>query len=170
MNRKKFIYGSLIGVGTAIALPTYFLVHSKDKLIDESKQLDRKLIKDFVVAGHSKLSLVKEMLNEHPNLIYTSYDWGNGDYEEAIEGAAHLGNKEIVNYLISQGARPNLFALTMLGKTNLVKPIIETYPKLLFSKGPHGLTLLHHAKVGDAKELEDYFLEKGLTQRMIKIR
>ncbi|MFD2568915.1 hypothetical protein [Pseudotenacibaculum haliotis] len=174
MNRKKFIYGSLVGLGAAIAVPSYLLSTSKVKQPDPTKrasgQLDTKLIKDFVVAGHSKLDLVKEMLNEHPNLIYTSYDWGNGDYEEAIEGAAHLGNKEIVNYLISQGARPNLFALTMLGKTELVKPIIETYPELLFSKGPHGLTLLHHSKVGEAKELEDYFLEKGLTKRMIKIR
>ncbi|MDT7833298.1 hypothetical protein RQM59_12965 [Flavobacteriaceae bacterium S356] len=166
MNRKKFIYGSLLGLGAAIAVPTYFLSTSKK----ESDQLDEKLIKDFVIAGHSRLGLVKEMLNEHPNLIYTSYDWGNGDYEEAIEGAAHLGNKEIVNYFITKGARPNLFALTMLGKTNLVKPIIETYPKLLFAKGPHGLTLLHHAQVGESKDLENYFVQKGLTQRILKIR
>ena len=155
-----------MGLGAAIAVPTYFLSTSKK----EPHQLDKNLIKDFVIASHSKLGLVKEMLNEHPNLIYTSYDWGNGDYEEGIEGAAHLGNKEIVNYFIAKGARPNLFAFTMLGKTNLVKPIIETYPELLFAKGPHGLTLLHHAQVGESKELENYFIKKGLTKRMIKIR
>ena len=27
------------------------------------------------------------MLSEYPNLIYSRYDWGNGDFEEAIEGA-----------------------------------------------------------------------------------
>ncbi|SNY99439.1 hypothetical protein [Flagellimonas pacifica] len=174
MNRKKFIYGSLLGVGTAFAVPSYLLSKSKKEQSSPTKiepnQLDEKLIKDFVIAGHSKLELVKEMLNEHPNLIYTSYDWGNGDYEEAIEGAAHLGNKEIVNYFITQGARPNLFALTMLGKTNLVKPAIETYPELLFAKGAHGLTLLHHAQVGESKELENYFIQKGLTKRILKIR
>ncbi|MDY8136068.1 hypothetical protein [Aquimarina sp. 2201CG5-10] len=174
MNRKKFIYGSIIGVGAGIALPTYFLSTSKSEQFNttnrEPNQLNIKLIKDFVIAGHSKLELVKEMLNEYPNLIYTSYDWGNGDYEQAIEGAAHLGNKEIVSYFISKGARPNLFALSMLGETNLVKATIETYPELLFAKGPHGLTLLHHAQVGQSKELEDYLLQKGLTKRMIKIR
>lgn len=174
MNRKKFIYGSLVGLGTAIAIPTYFLSTSKNEQFNvaknESHQLDKKLIKDFIIAGHSKLELVKEMLNEHPNLIYTSHDWGNGDYEEAIEGAAHLGNKEIVNYFITKGARPNLFAFTMLGKTNLVKSIIEAYPELLFAKGPHGLTLLHHAQVGKSTELENYFVQKGLTKRMLKIK
>jgi len=174
MNRKKFIYGSLIGLGAAIAIPSYFLSKSKNEqlnVIDSQRaHLNIKLVKDFVIAGHSNLVLIKEMLDEHPNLIYTAYDWGNGDYEQAIEGAAHLGNKDIVNYLIAKGARPNLFALTMLGKVNLVKPIIEAYPELLFSKGPHGLTFLHHAQVGKSKELEDYFMKKGLTKRMIKIR
>ena len=174
MNRKKFIYGSLLGLGAAVSVPTFLISNSKKEQSSSSKietdQLDQKLIKDFVVAGHSKLELVKEMLNDYPNLIYTSYDWGNGDYEEAIEGAAHLGNKEIVNYFISKGARPNLFALTMLGKSHLVKPVIETYPELLFAKGPHGLTLLHHAQIGESEELENYFIQKGLTNRMIKIR
>lgn len=167
MNRKKFIYGSLLGLGTAIAIPSVILFKSQKKV---SNQFDEKLVKDFVTAGHSKLELVKEMLNEYPNLIYTSYDWGNGDFEEAIEGAAHLGNKEIVNYLISKGARANLFTLTMLGRTSLVQPILEAYPKLLFSKGPHGLTLLHHAQIGESLELADYFKDKGLTKRQIKIR
>lgn len=174
MNRKKFIYGSLLGLGTAVAIPTFLLTKSREEESNQPikypDQLDRKLVKDFVVAGHSKLQLVKEMLDEHPNLIYTSFDWGNGDYEEAIEGASHLGNKEIVNYFISQGARVNLFALTMLGKTALVKPMVEAYPNLLFAKGAHGLTLLHHAQIGECVELEEYFKDKGLTKRMIKIR
>lgn len=110
-------------------------------------------MKEFVVAGHKDLNKVKEMLSDHPNLIYSRHDWGNGDFEEVIEGAGHLGNKEIANYLIDQGARINLFVLAMLGKTKLVKPVLEVYPALLMAKGAHGFTLLHHAKVGgdDAK-------------------
>ncbi len=140
------------------------------KTIQEPAPIDIKLVKEFVVAGHKNLPLVKEMLNEHPNLLYASYDWGNADYEEAIEGAAHLGNKEIANYLISKGARVNLFTLTMLGKTALVKATLETYPELIFAKGPHGFTLLHHANVGDAKELSLYLKEKGLNETHIKIK
>ncbi len=167
MNRKKFINSSLLGLATAVVTPTLMFPQSQKK---EPDQLDTKLVKDFVIAGHSNLALVKEMLQEHPNLIYSPYDWGSGDFEEAIEGAGHLGNKEIANYLISQGARVSLFVLTMLGKTNLVKPVLETYPELIFAKGPHGFTLLHHAMIGESLDLVDYFKEKGLTKRMIKIR
>lgn len=34
----------------------------------------------------------------------------------------------------------------MLGKTELVKPVLEEYPNLISAKGPHGFSLLHHAK------------------------
>lgn len=135
----------------------------------ESNPFDVKLVKDFVVAGHKDLQAVKEMLKERPNLMYCRYDWGNGDFEEAIEGAGHVGNKEIAHYLISQGARVNLFALTMLGKTDLVKPTLEAYPELVFAKGPHGFTLLHHAKVGEAQELYDYLMDKGLKETRIDL-
>jgi hypothetical protein len=68
---------------------------------------------------------VKELLEQYPNLIYSRYDWGNGDFEEAIEGAGHVGNKEIAQWLIEKGARPNLFVMTMLGETAIVKSVIE---------------------------------------------
>lgn len=166
MNRKIFFKNSFGGIVLASLGPTY----SFSQTPPEPDPLDIKLVKEFVVAGHKNLLLVKEMLEEHPKLIYSSYDWGNSDFEEAIEGAAHLGNKEIANYLISQGARVNLFTLTMLGKTELVKPALEAYPELIFANGPHGFTLLHHAKVGDSKELYDYLIEKGLSKTHLNIK
>jgi len=61
---------------------------------------------------------------------------------------------------------------SMLGKTDLVKPILETYPNLMTAKGPHGFTLLHHAKVGgkDAEELYSYLQEKGMKDDWVKLR
>jgi hypothetical protein len=166
MNRNAFIKKSLAGIALAGVVPTFLFSQTQQ----EPAPLDMKLVKDFVVAGHKNLPLVKEMLHEHPNLIYSRYDWGNGDFEEAIEGAGHLGNKEIANFLISRGARVNLFVLTMLGKTNLVKPVLEAYPELVFAKGPHGFTLLHHAKMGEANELHDFLIEKGLKETHAAIK
>ncbi len=102
------------------------------------------------------------MLDEYPNLLFSRYDWGNGDFEEAIEGAGHVGNKEITGYLIEKGARPNIYVLTMLGETAIVKSVVEKYPSLLKGKGPHGLSLLHHAKVGgeSSKDLFNFLDEK----------
>ena len=106
------------------------------------------------------------MLVQQPNLLYAAWDWGGGDFETALEAAGHVGNKDIANHLLNLGARPNLFVLTMLGKTSLVKLHLEAFPQLLNSKGPHGFSLLHHAQRGgaDAKELLDYLTAKGLKE------
>jgi hypothetical protein len=129
------------------------------------------MVKDFVIAGHGNFEKVKQMLDEKPELLYSTFDWGNGDFETALEGAGHVGNKVIANYLIDKGARTNLFVLTMLGKTQIVKSFLETFPQYLTARGPHGLTLLHHAQKGgdDAKELLDYISSKGLKDAQAKL-
>jgi hypothetical protein len=130
------------------------------------------LVKEFVIAGHGNFVKTQSMLKDHPNLVFSKFDWGNGDFEAAIEGAGHVGNREIAEFLIDAGSRVTLFVLTMLGRTDLVKPVLEAYPKLIFSLGPHGLTLLHHAKVGGrpGDELYAYLQEKGLKEDWMKIR
>ena len=114
---------------------------------------------------------IKQMLLEHPTLLYSPWDWGAGDFETALEGAGHVGNKEIANHLIGLGARTNLFVLTMLGKTALVKSWLELYPQYLTARGPHGLTLLHHAQKGgdQSKELADYLQARGLKEIKMKL-
>lgn len=167
MKRKSFIQTGIAGLA-GFTLPSAI---QSSSLQNKPEPVDNTTIKEFVVAGHGDLAKVREMLNEIPNLIYCRYDWGGGDFEEAIEGAGHMGNKEIADYLIEKGARVNLFVLTMLGKTGLVKPVLETYPNLIHAKGPHGFSLLHHAEQGgeDAKELHEYLSVKGLKEAKFDI-
>lgn len=167
MNRKSFLLQSATA-GAAMMINPF---NSFSQTSQKPEPYKAEIVKEFVGAGHNKLDRVKEMLPEYPNLLYSRYDWGNGDFEEAIEGAGHVGNKEIAQYLISKGARPNIFVLTMLGETAIIKSIIEKYPVLLNSLGAHGYTLLHHATRGgeDAKELLDYFNSKGLKEMRVKI-
>ncbi len=167
MKRRSFIKKGISGLA-AISLP---LVSRFQTQQNEPGPIDGETIKEFVIAGHGDLEKVKAMTAEIPNLIYCRHDWGGGDFEEAIEGAGHLGNKEIANFLIEKGARVNLFILTMLGKTNLVKPVLEAYPNLVFANGPHGFSLLHHAKQGgeEADELYEYLSEKGLEQMQFEM-
>lgn len=167
MNRNIFIRSSAIAGASMILTPLETLA---GKVVVDPYPVN--VVKEFVIAGHGNLDKVKELLQHYPNLIYSKYDWTNGDCEEAIEGAAHVGNKEITKWLMEHGARPNLFIMTMLGEIAIVKSIIEKYPVLLQTKGAHGLTLLHHAVKGgdEAKELADYFREKGLTEMQSKIK
>lgn len=171
MNRKEFLFSA--GSLSSLLLLPAFVRSQKTNAPDPLKP---EIVKEFVVAGHGAkdgdLDKVRSMINDYPNIIYGTNDWGNGDFESAIDGAGHMGKKEMAGYLIESGSRVTLFVLTMLGKTELVKPVLEAYPKLIHAIGPHGFTMLHHAKVGgkDSEALYQYLQEKGVTQTWVKIK
>lgn len=167
MDRKHFLQRVTISAGGIMAAPYLFGRNNQSA----GDPLPAEKVKEFVIAGHSDLSKVKELLTEFPTLLYATWDWGGGDFETALEGAGHMGNKEIANHLINLGARTNLFVLTMLGKTQIVKIWLDTFPQYLSARGPHGFTFLHHAQKGDddAKELLDYFQAKGLKETKVAL-
>src|SRR5258706_14945989 len=109
MNRKNFLHRAIIGATGVLATPFLSLAQNKQSNNDP---LPAEKVKAFVIAGHGNFEEVKRLLNELPTLLYATWDWGNGDFETALEGAGHTGQKEIANYLINQGARANLFVLT----------------------------------------------------------
>src|SRR6185437_14524166 len=77
----------------------------------------------FVRAGHNNLPKVKELLAQDRMLIFSAWDWGKGDdgqWETALGGASHTGNREIARYLLSQGARIDCFCAAMLGQRDVV--------------------------------------------------
>lgn len=156
-SRKDFI--RLVSTGAIGS----FVIQPRQVLAQEKIPLKPELVKEFVIAGHGNLEKTKQMLEANPGLLNASWDWGNGDFEEAIEGAGHVGNREIALYLINKGARFNLFVAAMLGKIEIVKSMIEPYPELITSKGPHGLDLIHHATKGGepAVEVLNYLKSKS---------
>lgn len=167
MNRKKFLQNFSVGAGGLLLMPSAIIAQTTPK----PDPLPAEKVKEFVGAGHNDLVKVKKLLEEFPGILYATWDWGGGDFETALEGAGHVGTKDVANFLIGQGARTNLFVLTMLGKTQIVKAYLDTYPEYLNAKGPHGFTLLHHAQKGgeDAKELLDYLQSKGLKETRVKL-
>jgi hypothetical protein len=171
MNRKSFLYTITGGAGGLVLLNN--IAKSQVPAQQEPPPpYSPDLVKEFVVAGHKDLSKVQTMITKYPNLVHCKYDWGNGDFEEAIEGAGHMGDRAIAQYLIDAGSRVTLFVLAMLGKTALVKPVLDAYPKLIFANGPHGFTMLHHAKLAgkEGEELYNYLQEKGLKETWVKIK
>jgi hypothetical protein len=121
------------------------------------------LVRDFVQKAHADLAATQSMLAEQPALLNATWDWGGGDFETAIGGAGHMGNREIAEFLISQGARFDIFVAAMLGQINIVRSAIDALPKLVHSKGPHGIPLLRHARAGGdaAASVVEYLVSKG---------
>ncbi len=111
-------------------------------------QVNRLLVQDFVIVGHSDLDMVKKLLEKEPALLNAAMDWGGGDWETALGGASHVGNRPIAEFLIEKGARIDLFAAAMLGQLEAVKTLLTLQPKLIDAKGPHGFGLHWHAKMG----------------------
>ena len=121
-------------------------------------QINRLLVQDFVVFAHSELDMVKKLLEKEPALLNAAMDWGGGDWETGLGAAAHVGRRDIAEYLIERGARVDLFAAAMLGQLEVVKALLTLQPKLIDAKGPHGFGLHWHANAGGekAKEVLDY--------------
>jgi hypothetical protein len=174
MDKRRFLTTLLTAPFLLNVMKPTFANASADKLNFANNLADQKekppalapdLVKDFVRAGHSDLQKVKDMLGQTPGLLNASWDWGGGDFETALEGAGHMGNRDIAEYLLSRGARINIFAAAMLGKIEIVKSTLTAFPDLKTSKGPHGIMLLQHATKGGepAKEVLTYLQEIGAT-------
>lgn len=124
--------------------------------------LDPNLVREVVAASHGNLARVREAVEKQPALARASIDWGFGDWETCIDAAAHVGNKPIAEVLLAHGARPTIFSAAMMGQLDVVKAFIATRPGLQKTHGPHGITLMAHARAGgkDAAAVMEYL--KGL--------
>ena len=125
--------------GTASPLPATFPTQAPE------------LAREMVGASHANLPRVKELLARHPTLARASWDWGFGDWEDALGAASHVGNREIAELLIANGARPTIFSAAMLGQLDVVKAFIAASPGIETTHGPHTITLLRHATAGGAR-------------------
>ncbi|MEQ8424209.1 MAG: hypothetical protein RIA63_05825, partial [Cyclobacteriaceae bacterium] len=110
--------------------------------------MDPELISEVVGKSHFDLNRVKELVEARPELARATWEWLLGDFESAIEAASHVGRRDIIQYLLSKGASPNIFTFATLGAYDIVRGMIVFSPGIQTSLGPHGISLLSHAKVG----------------------
>ena len=121
------------------------------------------LAREMVGVSHANPSRVNELLKLHPTLANAAWDWGFGDWESALGAASHTGNVEIARALLAHGARPSIFSATMLGQLAVVKAFVEASPGVQGTPGPHGITLLAHARAGGepAKQVLEFLIALG---------
>jgi hypothetical protein len=105
-------------------------------------------VQRFVQGAHVDLDATRQMLDSTPRLIRATWDWGGGDFETALGGAAHMGRRDIAALLLDRGAPLDLFAAAMLGELAIVRAALEVRPALARVPGPHGIPLVAHAKAG----------------------
>jgi len=138
----------------------------------EFPQADPKLAQEMVGVCHVNEARVRELVEAKPELVNAVWDWGFGDYETALGAAAHTGQRGIAEFLLQRGARLDIFAATMLGMTDAVKAMVTTMPGIQKTLGPHGITLLSHARAGGERATATlaYLESLGDADRGVAVR
>ena len=152
--RRHFIKSSafgLIGIAafsnsSAESITKIQSTNMGDSLFYRYPSMNDEMVSGIVGASHGNFDKVKELVNARPELAGAAWDWGFGDWETALGAASHVGRRDIAEFLISNGARPDIFTYTMMGMLKCVQEIIENVPGIQSHNGPHGITLLQHAK------------------------
>src|SRR5262245_12165020 len=164
LTRRRFLgLAGIAGLGT-IAVPSKPSDPPAATAVpEEFPTQSPALAREMVGVSHGNIARVKELLALHPTLANAAWDWGFGDWETALGAASHVGNPEIATALLAQGARPTIFSAAMLGQLAVVRAFIDASLGIQATPGPHGITLLAHAKAGGdvAKAVVSYLFEKG---------
>jgi len=171
-SRRALVKSSLLGL---VTLPINNILYAKNRItlneknnsmVSEPKRypaIPEEIANEVVAISHFNLDRLKTLVNKRPELARATWDWGFGDWETAIGAASHVGREDIVDFLISKGARPDIFTYAMLGAYETVKGMIELMPGLQRISGPHGISLLTHAMQGDTKSQNSIKLIDYLT-------
>jgi hypothetical protein len=119
--------------------------------------IDKELVAEFVLKSHGDLGVVKQLVEQEPEIVNAAWDWGGGDWETGLGAAAHVGRRDIAEFLLEHGARKDVFAAAMLGEGEVVRALLEAQPGLRDARGPHGISLRAHAEAGgeQAREVLD---------------
>lgn len=168
LNRRQAIAlvgNSAVLAAAASAATAQPVIAQKTPLVPGSQEpwpgfprQNAELAREVVAASHGNEARVRELVTAHPALARATWDWGFGDWETALGAASHTGRRSIAEFLISQGARIDLFAAAMLGYVDVVRAFVAAAPDIQKTRGPHGIHLLAHAKAGgpEAAKVVEY--------------
>lgn len=175
-TRRRFIEsssllysGSLVHGFTGSQVPGPSPVGEGGAVLASWPQQDPTLVREMVGVCHSDVKRVRELLERQPALANAAVDWGFGDWEDALGAASHVGRREIAELLLTHGARPSIFSAAMLGQLDVVKALVAARPGVQRTYGPHGITLMAHARAGgpDAAPVLQYLQTLGDADRRL---
>ena len=115
---------------------------------------DPAVVREVVTVAHGRIDRLRELIGPRPELANAVWDWGFGDWESALGAASHMGRRDIAELLLVHGARPDLFTAAMMGDLASVRAMVAAFPGIQRRRGPHGITLLAHARAGGDAALE----------------
>jgi hypothetical protein len=169
LSRRSFFAASSVAVvpamgSPAVAAAPIAMLRRIDGGVPEAfPAQDADDVRTVVGKSHVDFEMVRQLVNERPELAKATWDWGFGDWESSLGAASHMGRRDIAELLMAHGARPTLFTFAMMGQVDVVRAICEANEGIQRLLGPHGITLLGHARAGkdEARSVVDYLESLG---------
>ena len=125
--------------------------------MNEVGKMDQALVDELVGNCHGNLARVKQILDEHPELLNVSATWK----ETPIEAATQMGNRAIIDYLLDKGAPVDFFTALVLAQLGRVRSDLAADPGLASSRGVHDLPAMYFAAIGGSVAVADMLLAAG---------
>lgn len=155
ISRRALVKSSILGL-IAVSIPSVVFakamkpiaINKPEGLFHRYPSVDDKVVAEVVGVSHFDLDRVKVLVNARPELARATWDWGFGDWETALGAASHVGRRDIAEFLMSHGARPDIFTFAMMGHYEAVKAMVDAQPGVQSVAGPHGISLLQHVNAG----------------------
>lgn len=152
---RRFLLKSSIFGALAVSLPNVHFARTfipldavEVEVFHRYPSIDDEIVSEVVGKSHFNLDRVMELVDKRPELSRATWDWSFGDWESALGAASHVGRRDIATFLISKGARPDIFTHAMFGHIEVVKAMVRAMPSIQRTTGPHGISLLSHAEAG----------------------
>ena len=171
-SRRTILKSSVFGLLTVSAPLSLITARSEAKGFPRPltnghfPNIDPEIVSSIVGSSQSNLEKVKSLVDPRPELARAVWEWRFGDWESAIGAASHVGRRDIALYLMEKGARPTMFTFAMLGAYEVVKSMVEYAPGIQQTMGPHGISLLQHAKAGSRMQDDMTTKEKDDLKRL----
>lgn len=123
-----------------------------------SEHPSQELVEPFVIAAHYSLPKVREMYEQHPELL--NEKWAKFD-ESALAASSHTGQRAIAEFLLEQGAPMVVCTAAMLGRADEVAAFLREDASLANARGAHGIPILFHAAMSGNIDVTGLLLANG---------
>jgi ankyrin repeat protein len=128
-----------------------------DQPNDAAQALSQDAINAFVIVSHYDLEKVQAQLAENPALLNENAEW----LETPIQAAAHVGRRDIAEFLLAQGAPLDICTAAMLGRFDEIKAMLTDDPDMIDDVGAHHIPLLYYPVIAGHADIAAYLVEHG---------
>ena len=115
------------------------------------------VVDECVGNAHGNLARVRELVDQHPEVVNARATWG----ETPIEAATQMGNRPIIDFLIERGAPVDFFTACVLGDADRVRADLAADPGCARVRGIHDLPTLYFAAIGGSRPVAELLLASG---------